>query len=58
MLKPALLMKALSHLMGLSSLKHMDLTDTKVTAEGVAMLKKAIPGIKIEWDGKETQKRE
>lgn len=37
----------LQHLTGLSSLKHLDLTDTKVTAEGVAMLKQAIPNIKI-----------
>ena len=45
----------LRHLMGLSSLKNLDLTGTRVTAEGVAMLKRAIPNVTIEWKAKGTQ---
>jgi hypothetical protein len=43
----------LKHLTGLSNLKQVYLTDTKVTADGVEMLKRAIPGIKIEWKEKD-----
>ena len=39
----------LKYLTSLSNLKHLDLTDTKVTTEGVAMLKKAIPNVEIQW---------
>jgi len=37
----------LEHLKGLSNLKHLDLDDKKVTAEGRAMLRKALPNCEI-----------
>ncbi len=42
----------LRHLTGLTSLKHLNLTDTNVTAEGVEILKKALPSVEIEWKAK------
>jgi outer membrane lipoprotein-sorting protein len=47
--------EGLRHLMGISSLKHLNLMNTKVTAEGVAMLKKALPNVEMQWkaDGKQ-----
>ena len=39
----------LQHLKGLAALKNLDLTGTKVTAAGVAMLKQAIPNVKVKW---------
>ncbi len=37
----------LEHLTPLNGLRHLDLTDTKVTAEGVAKLQQALPNCKI-----------
>jgi serine/threonine protein kinase/Leucine-rich repeat (LRR) protein len=41
----------LKHLHGLYRLKELDLTGTKVTAEAVAALAKALPKCKVAWDG-------
>ena len=43
----------LRHLTGLTNLKQLNLMDSKVTAEGVAMLKKEMPGVEIKWKAKE-----
>ena len=42
----------MTHLHGLTGLKELDLSKSKVTAEGVAALQKALPKCKIAWDGK------
>ncbi len=39
----------LTHLQGLTRLKHLDLTDTQVTPEGVKKLQEALPNCEIEY---------
>ena len=39
----------------LEGLRELDLTDTKVTASGVAALQQALPNCKIVWDGGESE---
>jgi hypothetical protein len=43
--------RGLVHLHGLSKLINVNLVGTKVTADGVKQLQKAIPGVKVAWDG-------
>jgi len=41
----------LAHLQGHANLKRVHLLKTKVTANGIEALKKALPKCKIEWEG-------
>jgi hypothetical protein len=41
----------LENLKGLAALKELNLTGSKVTADGVKKLAAALPKCKIEWDG-------
>lgn len=43
--------RSLEHLKSCKNLNRLDLTKTKVTVQGIADLKRALPNIKIEWDG-------